>query len=107
MSKHCGDAFAKWLAEGESREHAPASVAYKEGWDSATALALPAILVAYSVLEGQIDGMAEQALLQCRELFTKALPALNWGASALDAEAIALLNTVPAIVEAALKEYGK
>ncbi|RQP13269.1 MAG: hypothetical protein EAS51_00190, partial [Microbacteriaceae bacterium] len=38
------------------------------------------------------------------ELFDKALPKFNYGASALDAEAIRLLNEVPGEVRAALKE---
>ncbi len=42
------------------------------------------------------------ALLAAQELFDKALPKFNWGASALDATAIKLLNEVPGQVRAAL-----
>lgn len=37
-------------------------------------------------------------------LFNEALPKFNWGQSALDANAISLLNTVPAAVNAALEK---
>jgi len=42
------------------------------------------------------------ALIWCQKLFRDALPKFNWGASALDANAIRLLNEVPGIVAAAL-----
>lgn len=44
------------------------------------------------------------ALEQCIELFDKALPKFNWGASFLDAEAIRLLNETPGKARAALGE---
>lgn len=44
------------------------------------------------------------AAIFAEELFAKALPKFNWGASALDAQAIRLLNEVPGEVRAALKE---
>lgn len=51
------------------------------------------------------------ALLGCQELFDKALPKFNWGASALDADSIRLLNEVPikvrAILAASLQESTK
>jgi hypothetical protein len=39
-----------------------------------------------------------QALKQCKRLIDEALPKFNWGASALDANAIQLLNETPGIV---------
>lgn len=44
------------------------------------------------------------ALLACQRLFKEALPQFNWGASALDADAIRLLNETPAKVAAALRD---
>jgi hypothetical protein len=43
-----------------------------------------------------------KALQQCERLFKEALPKFNWSASALDANAIQLLNETPAVVGAAL-----
>lgn len=43
------------------------------------------------------------ALLMCQRLFDEALPKFNWGASALDANAIWLLNEAPAMVRKALR----
>lgn len=43
-----------------------------------------------------------EALVAAQRLFTYALPKFNWGASALDAEAITLLNTVPKQVNDAI-----
>lgn len=43
-----------------------------------------------------------KALERCLRLFDEALPKFNWGASFLDANAIALLNEVPGEVRAAL-----
>jgi hypothetical protein len=42
------------------------------------------------------------ALRDCQRLFKEALPRFDWGRSALDANAIALLNEVPMAVRAAL-----
>jgi hypothetical protein len=42
------------------------------------------------------------ALLAARRLFAEALPRFDWGRSALDANAIQLLNEVPIMVEAAI-----
>jgi hypothetical protein len=42
------------------------------------------------------------ALEQAKELFDVALPQFNWGASALSAEAIKLLNEVPTLVNSTL-----
>ena len=48
--------------------------------------------------------LAQRAALQrCQRLFDEALPKFNWGASALDANAIQLLNEVPGEVAAALR----
>lgn len=44
------------------------------------------------------------AAVQAKRLFDEALPKFNWGASFLDANAIALLNEVPAQVAAAIKD---
>lgn len=46
---------------------------------------------------------ATEALRRCQRLFDEALPKFDWGKSALDANAIALLNEVPAEVRAALR----
>lgn len=46
------------------------------------------------------------ALRSCVLLFTEAIPKFNWGASFLDAKAIALLNTVPGEAAYALENYG-
>jgi len=43
-----------------------------------------------------------EALEAAERLIREALPKFNWGASALDANAIRLLNEVPATVRAAL-----
>jgi hypothetical protein len=42
-------------------------------------------------------------LKRAQRLFNEALPKFNWGASSLDANAIALLNEVPGEVARALK----
>lgn len=42
------------------------------------------------------------ALQAAKKLFDEALPKFNWGASALDANAVTLLNTVPSRVAAAI-----
>ncbi|HEY3434264.1 MAG TPA: hypothetical protein VGK41_01290 [Solirubrobacterales bacterium] len=47
------------------------------------------------------------ALRRAQRLFAEALPKFNWGASALDANAIQLLNEVPGEVAAALAEADK
>lgn len=46
----------------------------------------------------------QASLERCEQLFRYALPKFNWGASALDAEAITLLNEVPGEVKHALHE---
>lgn len=46
------------------------------------------------------------ALLAARDLCREALPKFNWGASALDANAIKLLNEVPSQIENALRAEG-
>lgn len=43
-----------------------------------------------------------EALQRAHQLIKEALPKFNWGASALDANAITLLDTVPGEVHAAL-----
>ena len=45
-----------------------------------------------------------EALNACAVLFAEALPKFDWGRSALDANAIRLLNEVPGIVRAAILE---
>ena len=45
---------------------------------------------------------AQDALQAAQRLFKEALPKFNWGASFLDANAIQLLNEVPAKVNAAI-----
>lgn len=54
------------------------------------------------LIEKEIQPMAE-ALTRSVELFDKALPKFNWGASFLDAEAITLLNEVPVQARVALQ----
>ena len=44
------------------------------------------------------------ALRASERLFLEALPKFNWGASCLDANAIELLNTVPAKVKLAIEK---
>lgn len=46
---------------------------------------------------------AQDALEAAQRLFKEALPKFNWGASFLDANAIQLLNEVPAKVNAAIR----
>lgn len=46
---------------------------------------------------------SQATLARAARLFEEALPKFNWGASALDANAIQLLNEVPGEVRAALK----
>ena len=48
---------------------------------------------------------AQDALQAAQRLFKEALPKFNWGASFLDANAIQLLNEVPAKVDAAIAPY--
>ena len=45
----------------------------------------------------------QDTLKRCQRLFKEALPKFNWGASALDANAIRLLNEVPGEVDKVLK----
>lgn len=52
-------------------------------------------------LHEQVDELRE-TLKRCDRLFTEALPKFDWARSALDANAIALLNEVPGEVRAAL-----
>ncbi len=47
---------------------------------------------------------AREVLADCVRLFDEALPKFNWGASALDANAIRLLNEVPAAARALLAQ---
>ena len=47
----------------------------------------------------------QDALQAAQRLFKEALPKFNWGASFLDANAIRLLNEVPAKVDAAIALY--
>ena len=49
----------------------------------------------------------QAALARAARLFEEALPKFNWGASALDANAIQLLNEVPGEVRAALDANEK
>ena len=48
--------------------------------------------------------MEREALKLALRLCEEALPKFNWGASFLDANAIQLLNTVPAAIKAALEQ---
>ena len=48
--------------------------------------------------------MEREALKLALRLCEEALPKFNWGASCLDANAIQLLNTVPAAIKAALAQ---
>ena len=47
------------------------------------------------------------ALKLAEKLCKEALPKFNWGASALDANAISILNNVPAAISAAIKNAEK
>lgn len=53
-------------------------------------------------LEGSIE-YAHGALVRAKQLFDQALPKFNWKASALDAAAVTLLNTVPGEVARAIE----
>lgn len=48
---------------------------------------------------------AFDALTMAKRMIDEALPKFNWGASALDANAIRLLNETPVAVNAALAVY--
>lgn len=48
-----------------------------------------------------------EALKRAERLIKEALPKFNWGASALDANAISLLNDVPGEVRAALAKVQR
>lgn len=48
------------------------------------------------------DAPLLEALLHCQRLFAEALSKFNWGASALDAAAIRLLNEIPVQVNNAI-----
>lgn len=64
----------------------------------------------YAQAAGKAEAALKEArsvLTRCKELFDKALPKFNWGASFLNATAIALLNEVPIEVARALAEKGK
>ena len=50
------------------------------------------------------NAAALEALTLVQRVFDEALPKFNWGASALDGNAIDLLNRGPIAVHAALKE---
>ena len=62
-----------------------------------------------AMLRKEIDNLraqlaeAQDALQAAQRLFKEVLPKFNWGASFLDANAIQLLNEVPAKVNAAIK----
>lgn len=59
---------------------------------------------AHAVARALNAATTNQAILaRAARLFEEALPKFNWGASALDANAIQLLNEVPGEVRAALK----
>ena len=57
--------------------------------------------VDYNALRAQL-AEAQEALQAAQRLFKEALPKFNWAASFLDANAIQLLNEVPAKVNAAI-----
>jgi hypothetical protein len=62
--------------------------------------------VGHRVTDAERLAQMAEALRACERLFDEALPKFNWGASALDANAITLLNVVPAKVRAALIEVN-
>lgn len=51
--------------------------------------------------------LVERAFLQTLRLFEEALPKFNWGASALDANAIQLLNETPGLVRHAAQSFKR
>jgi len=53
-----------------------------------------------------LSATMRDALVAARRLFDEALPQFDWAASALDANAIRLLNEVPDIVARALAQAG-
>lgn len=48
------------------------------------------------------EAQAYEALKLARRMIKEALPKFNWGASALDANAIQLLNETPRVIRAAI-----
>lgn len=56
----------------------------------------------FMAAQSRIQALTE-GLESCDRLFNEALPKFNWGASALDANAISLLNEVPLKVRALLR----
>lgn len=54
-----------------------------------------------------MDADAKGVLIRCQRLFNEALPKFNWGASFLDANAINLLNEVPAEVSRFLRKENE
>lgn len=56
------------------------------------------------IIEAERKAM-KGTLERCQALFRKALPQFNWGASALDAETIRLLNEVPGEVDRVLTPW--
>lgn len=63
------------------------------------------MLVEALELKHQRDEMLV-ALNAAKRLFDEALPKFNWGASALDANAIRLLNDAPRVVQEAIAKAG-
>ena len=70
--------------------------------------------------QGVVDGAGRKAIIRCEnadllydalksciELFDKVLPHFNWGASAINAEDVQLLNSVPSKAKRALDYADK
>lgn len=57
--------------------------------------------------EKKREKILQKALKSAKQLFDEALPKFNWGKSALDANAIRLLNEVPGEVSRALEELKR
>lgn len=62
------------------------------------------VIVPESVYVSDKQGVMLEALRAAKNLFDEALPKFNWGASALDANAIRLLNEAPMAVNAAIAQ---
>ena len=58
-------------------------------------------------IDPEVHRQVVEALKVSKRLIDEALPKFDWGNSALDADAIRLLNEVPVIVDAALSLAGE
>ena len=89
-----------------AKKKLPLTAKQREAWLAATPRERPSDLL--QRYEATVVDLARQreallaALGRAQRLFDEALPKFNWGHSALDGNAIALLNQVPGEVAAAI-----